>query len=56
MELTLKGNALKQIKDRKCHQKYSGKETYFIGIEFSKEDRNIVSFEWEQILPEDKEK
>ena len=52
VELTEKGNALKQIKAKGYHQKYSGKEIYLIGIEFSSQDRNIVNFEWERIVIE----
>ena len=45
------GVALKQIKERRYHEKYMGKyqEIYLIGIEFSKEKKNIVSFEWERV-------
>jgi len=45
------GGALKQIKERKYYEKYQGKyeEIYVIGIEFSKEKRNIVNFEWEKL-------
>jgi hypothetical protein len=44
-------NALKQIKEKKYYEKYIGKyqEIYQIGIEFSKQDKNIVSFEWEKV-------
>ena len=39
---------LDQIKDRGYVQKYTNvKEKYIIGIEFSKKERNIVTFEWE---------
>jgi len=45
------GVALKQIKERRYYEKYMGKyqEIYLIGIEFSKEKKNIVSFEWEKV-------
>jgi Protein of unknown function (DUF1703)./Predicted AAA-ATPase. len=45
------GVALKQIKDKRYYEKYIGKyqEVYLIGIEFSKKDKNIVSFEWERV-------
>ena len=45
------GVALKQIKERRYYEKYMGKyqEIYLIGIEFSKEKKNIVSFEWERV-------
>jgi len=44
-------SALKQIKEKKYYEKYTGKyqEIYLIGIEFSKKDKNIVSFEWEKL-------
>ena len=54
VELTEKGNALSQIKVKKYHEKCSENDIYLIGIEFSSEDRNIVNFEWERILPEAK--
>jgi hypothetical protein len=43
--------ALQQIKDKKYHEKYLhiAKEVIIIGIEFSKEERNICKFEWEKI-------
>jgi len=45
------GVALKQIKEKKYYEKYKGKynDIYLIGIEFSKKDKNIVSFEWEKV-------
>ena len=45
------GVALKQIKEKRYYEKYKGKynDIYLIGIEFSKKDKNIVSFEWENI-------
>jgi len=45
------GMALKQIKEKRYYEKYIGKyqEIYLIGIEFSKEKKNIVSFEWERV-------
>ena len=54
---TRKGNsALAQIKKKNYHQKYlnpelrtPNSELYLIGIEFSKEEKNIVGFEWESI-------
>ena len=47
-----KGKALEQIKEKKYHEKYQEKadELILIGIEFSKEDKNISKFEWEKIL------
>ena len=45
------GKALEQIKDKKYHEKYLNisKEIVIIGIEFSKEEKNICKFEWEKI-------
>ena len=45
------GKALEQIKEKKYHEKYlnASEEIIIIGIEFSKEDRNISKFEWEKI-------
>jgi len=44
-------NALKQIKEKRYYEKYMSKynDIYLIGIEFSKKDKNIVSFEWERV-------
>ena len=47
-ELTQPFRALAQIKEKKYHEKYTGREIYLIGIEFSKNDRNITRFEWEK--------
>jgi hypothetical protein len=43
-------NPLAQIKEKRYFEKYmgDGRNIFLIGIEFSKEKRNIVSFEWEQ--------
>ena len=45
------GSALQQIKDKKYADKYSAdyKEIYLVGVEFRKEDKNIVRFEYEQV-------
>ncbi len=45
------GKALEQIKEKRYHEKYQVKadELILIGIEFSKEDKNISKFEWEKI-------
>ncbi|MCK5663662.1 MAG: PD-(D/E)XK nuclease domain-containing protein, partial [Thiotrichaceae bacterium] len=46
--------ALSQIKEKRYYEKYDkddaqpNREIYLIGIEFSKEERNISRFEWEQ--------
>ncbi len=44
-------DALEQIKAKNYVQKYlqENKEIYLVGINFSKEDKNISKFEWEQI-------
>ena len=43
-------DALKQIKEKNYTQKYlnEDKNIYLLGIEFSKEDKNISKFEWEK--------
>ncbi len=44
------GNALRQIKERQYQLKYqSNKDCYLIGIEFGKQERNIVHYEWEML-------
>ena len=44
------GNALKQIKEKKYWEKYQNAENiYLIGIEFSREKRNIIGYEWEEV-------
>jgi len=45
-------NPLAQIKEKRYFQKYlgDGRNIFLIGIEFSKQKRNIASFEWEQIV------
>jgi len=44
------GKAIDQIRTKKYYEKYvnESKEIYLIGVEFSRETRNIVSFEWEK--------
>ena len=44
-------DALSQIKEKNYAQKYKNhnKEIYLVGINFSKEKRNIVKFTWEKI-------
>ncbi len=49
VEDTEKGEALQQIKEKKYYEKYTGKEIYLIGIEFSREKRNIINFEVEKV-------
>jgi hypothetical protein len=50
VELVPEGRALQQIKDKHYADKYKigGAPIYLIGIEFSKESRNIVGYEVEQ--------
>jgi len=43
------GKALEQIKQKKYWEKYTSKNIYIIGIEFSKEKRNIINFQWEKL-------
>jgi len=44
------GKALKQIKEKRYYEKYSDhSEIYLVGIEFSREKRNIVGYEWEKV-------
>lgn len=49
--LSPQGSALKQLKDKKYHEKHisSSSEVYLIGVEFDKDDRNIKGFEWERV-------
>uniref|UniRef100_UPI00263195CD PD-(D/E)XK nuclease domain-containing protein n=1 Tax=Sulfurihydrogenibium sp. TaxID=2053621 RepID=UPI00263195CD len=51
IEETQEGKALQQIKEKKYYAKYQDKyeEIYLIGIEFSKEKRNITNFEVEKM-------
>jgi len=51
VELVPNGKALQQIKDKQYADKYRGlnQPIHLIGVEFSKEDRNIVAFELEQL-------
>ena len=55
VELTEKGSALQQIKEKKYYEKYldpsvEDREIYLIGVEFSKEERNITNFEWDSLI------
>ncbi len=51
VELEPESQALEQLKAKKYHEKYRGKcqKVYLIGVEFSKKERNIVGFEWEEV-------
>ncbi len=45
-----KGRALKQIKEKEYHRKYLNyQKIYLIGIEFDKNNKNLVNFEYEVI-------
>ena len=48
-------SALEQIKERNYAEKYAADfaETYLIGVEFSKTDRNITRYEWERFSTPD---
>ncbi len=49
VEAKASGNALRQIKEKNYAQKYLGQGRIFlIGMEFSKEEKNLVAFEWEE--------
>ncbi|MCB1156548.1 MAG: ATP-binding protein [Leptospiraceae bacterium] len=53
IELTEKGSALEQIKKKKYYEKHlspENREIYLVGVEFSKEQKNITNYEWEQLL------
>jgi hypothetical protein len=51
VELAPKGNALQQLKDRAYAEKYQSLQQpiYLIGVEFSKDNRNIIAFEVEKV-------
>ena len=51
VELVPEGRALQQIKDRGYADKYraAGQPIHLIGVEFSREERNIVGFEVETL-------
>lgn len=46
-------SAMKQLKEKKYQQKYlsldPSTEIYLIGIEFSKQERNLATYEWERV-------
>ncbi len=52
VELISGGSALQQLKEKRYHEKYRNKcdVIYLIGVEFSKEKRNIVNFEFEKLV------
>ncbi len=44
------GRALEQIKEKRYYEKFMDQdEVYLIGIEFSREKRNIIGYEWERM-------
>jgi len=43
------GKALKQIKEKRYHEKYAGEDVYLIGVEVSKSLRGVVYAEWEKV-------
>ncbi|MCK9476383.1 MAG: ATP-binding protein [Candidatus Muirbacterium halophilum] len=47
-------NSLKQIKDKKYHEKYidCNKKIILIGIEFDKKERNVSKLQWEELVKE----
>ncbi len=53
VEIEPQGKALEQLKAKKYHEKYLSKcqKLYLIGVEFSRQERNIVNFSWEKVLP-----
>jgi hypothetical protein len=53
VELTPQGKALQQIKDKGYADKYRarGEPIHLIGVEFSKDSRNVVGFEVETLTP-----
>ena len=52
VELEGEGKAIKQIKEKRYWEKYLGRgsKVYIMGVEFSKEKRNIVAFDVEEII------
>ncbi len=58
VELTEAGSALTQIKEKKYYEKYLSQtkigngqisSIYLIGVEFSRDNRNITNYEWELV-------
>jgi len=51
VEATPQGKALQQLQDRGYAEKYRsrGEPIHLIGIEFSREQRNVVGFEWQTL-------
>ena len=40
-------DALEQIKEKKYYEKYKDKRVITVGICFSEEEKNIISYEWD---------
>jgi hypothetical protein len=52
IEMTEAGSALVQIKERRYYEKYISEndtEIYLIGVEFSRDNKNITHYEWEKV-------
>ncbi|MCB1180041.1 MAG: ATP-binding protein [Leptospiraceae bacterium] len=56
IEMTEPGSALAQIKEKKYYEKYLNpsnsplkESVYLIGVEFSRDNRNITNYEWEEL-------
>jgi len=59
LKIENENSALAQIKEKKYYQKYLNPKSstlnpkiYLVGIEFSKEEKNIVGFEWKEVNSE----
>ncbi|GAB2940007.1 ATP-binding protein [Aquaspirillum soli] len=55
VEATPQGKALQQLQERGYAEKYRsrGEPIHLIGIEFSREQRNVVGFEWATLMVKD---
>jgi hypothetical protein len=51
VELEGEGSAFEQLKRKNYHEKYltEADEVFLVGVEFSRTERNIVSFQWERV-------
>ena len=51
VEFEPQGKALEQLKAKRYHEKYATRcrKLYLIGVEFSRRQRNIIDFSWEEI-------
>ena len=54
VELFPNGKAIQQLRDRHYAEKYRlpGQNVHLVGIEFSRDNRNIVGFETETLVEE----